>query len=113
MMQKMEGARGKVDSDVVLESTGPRLYGSVFKEFAPQAEPLGTSFVGKWQARSSSSPVHAVTSSTPAYTTRAAGLGHCTSGVQALSALLSLMLVVTRTLSVSLGDLTSWKEAKS
>ncbi|CAL8462802.1 g2335 [Coccomyxa elongata] len=54
MLSKMEGARGKVDSDVVLESTGPRLYGSVFQQFAPQAEPLGTSFVGKWQVDGSS-----------------------------------------------------------
>ena len=63
--QKMEEARGTLSSDVVLESTGPRLYGSVFLEYAPQALPLGTSFVGKWQASSSYSCVCAISSSTP------------------------------------------------
>ena len=47
--QKMEGARGKVNSDVILESTGPRLYSAVFKQYATQAQDPGTSVVGNFQ----------------------------------------------------------------
>lgn len=54
MLSKMEEAWGTVNSDVVLESTGPRLYGSVFQDYVPHAQPLGTSFVGKWQVDGSS-----------------------------------------------------------
>lgn len=45
----MEGARGKVNSDIILESTGPRLYSAVFKQYVTEAQDPGTSVVGNFQ----------------------------------------------------------------
>ncbi len=45
----MEGARGMVNSDIILESTGPRLYSAVFQLYATQTQFSGSTFVGNFQ----------------------------------------------------------------
>jgi len=55
-LQKMEGARGLVNSDIILESTGPRLYSAVFKQYNTPMQVLGTSFVGSHKVSKRSYP---------------------------------------------------------
>ncbi|EIE27155.1 hypothetical protein COCSUDRAFT_38902 [Coccomyxa subellipsoidea C-169] len=58
MLSKMEGARGMVNSDIILESTGPRLYSAVFQLYATQTQLSGSTFVGGFQVDNSNVRVY-------------------------------------------------------
>ena len=59
-VQKWHHAHGKVDTDVILDSGGPRLYGNVFQKWT--AGKLKTpAFVGAHEVRPSQLQSHSIT----------------------------------------------------